>query len=108
MESNVSLMNSLSMSKDIYEQLNSQEIQPSDFKKIVSLFLSQNIDDKFKFTDEVMNTLEFLQVPGYVIEYIRSARNVFCDDTYSKDPKLYGIGLNLASIFDQMDRECVM
>ena len=48
MESNVSLMNSLSMSKDIYEQLNSQEIQPSDFKKIVSLFLSQNIDDKFK------------------------------------------------------------
>ena len=48
MESNVSLMNSLSMPKDIYDQLNSEEIQPSDFKKIVNLFLSQNIDDKFK------------------------------------------------------------
>ena len=48
MEPNVSLMNSLSMPKDIYEQLNSEEIQPSDFKKIVNLFLSQNIDDKFK------------------------------------------------------------
>ena len=48
MEPNISLMNSLSMSKDAYKQLNSEEIQPSDFKKIINSFTSQNIDDNFK------------------------------------------------------------
>ena len=47
-ESKTSLFNCLSISKDIYEQLSSEEIQPSDFQKIINLFHSQNIDDKFK------------------------------------------------------------
>ena len=47
-ESKESLINSLSIPKDIYEKLTSEEIQPSDFSKIINLFNSQNIDDKFK------------------------------------------------------------
>lgn len=47
-ESKESLLNSLSIPKDIYEKLISEEIQPSDFSKIINLFNSENIDDKFK------------------------------------------------------------
>ena len=47
-ESKESLLNNLSIPKDIYEKLTSEEIQPSDFSKIINLFNSQNIDDKFK------------------------------------------------------------
>ena len=47
-ESKTSLLNSLSIPKDIYEKLTSEEIQPSDFTKIINLFHSQNVDEKFK------------------------------------------------------------
>ena len=47
-ESKTSLLNSLSIPKDIYEKLTSEEIQPSDFNKIINLFHSQNIDEKFR------------------------------------------------------------
>jgi hypothetical protein len=47
-ESNVNLLDSLTMPKDVYEKISSAEIQPSDFNNIINLFHSQNIDDKFK------------------------------------------------------------
>lgn len=47
-ESNSSLLDSLTMPKDIYEKIASAEIQPSDFQKIINSFHSQNIEDKFK------------------------------------------------------------
>jgi len=63
MEPNISLMNSLSMSKDAYKQLNSEEIQPSDFKKIINSFTSQNIDDKFKGLMGIRKLLSIEPVP---------------------------------------------
>ena len=47
-ESKISLYNSLSIPKDIYDKLSSEEIQPSDFQKIINLFHSQNKEEKLK------------------------------------------------------------
>ena len=47
-ESKTSIFNCLSMPKEVYENLVSEEIQPTDFSKIINLFNSQNIDEKFK------------------------------------------------------------
>lgn len=43
-----SLFNKLNISKDDYNKLSSEEIQPNDFTKIINLFKSQNPSDKFK------------------------------------------------------------
>ena len=48
LESKISLIDNLSMPKEIYETITSAEIQPSDFQNIINLFHSQNIEDKFK------------------------------------------------------------
>lgn len=47
-ESKTSLLNSLTIPKDIYEKLTSEEVLPCDFHKVINLFHSQNLDDKFK------------------------------------------------------------
>ena len=47
-ENNVSLFNVLKIPKNIYIQLTNEEINIRDFSKIINLFHSQNIDDKFK------------------------------------------------------------
>ena len=62
-ESKTSLLNSLSIPKDIYEKLTSEEIQPSDFNKIINLFHSQNIDDKFKGLIGIRKLLSIEPVP---------------------------------------------
>ena len=62
-ETNISLFNSLSISKDIYNQLTSEEIQPSDFQKIIKLFRSQNIEDKFKGLIGIRKLLSIEPIP---------------------------------------------
>ena len=47
-ENNLSLFNVLKISKDVYTQLTNEEINIKDFSKIINLFRSQNIDEKFK------------------------------------------------------------
>ena len=47
-ENNLSLYNVLKIPKNIYIQLTNEEINIRDFSKIINLFHSQNIDDKFK------------------------------------------------------------
>ena len=47
-ENNLSLFNVLKISKDVYTQLTNEEINVQDFSKIINLFRSQNIDEKFK------------------------------------------------------------
>ena len=47
-ESKTSIFNCLSMPKETYENLLSEDIQPSDYQKIINLFNSNNIDEKFK------------------------------------------------------------
>ena len=47
-ENNLSLYNVLKISKDVYTQLTNEEICIKDCSKIINLFHSQNIDDKFK------------------------------------------------------------
>ena len=47
-ENNLSLFNVLKISKDVYTQLTNEEINVKDFSKIINLFRSQNIDEKFK------------------------------------------------------------
>ena len=47
-ENNLSLFNVLKISKDVYTQLTNEEINIKDFTKIINLFRSQNIDEKFK------------------------------------------------------------
>ena len=47
-ENNLSLYNVLKIPKDVYIQLTNEEIYIKDFTKIINLFRSQNIDEKFK------------------------------------------------------------
>ena len=47
-ENNLSLYNVLNIPKESYIQLVNEEITIKDFSKIINLFHSQNIDDKFK------------------------------------------------------------
>ena len=47
-ENNLSLFDVLKISKDVYTQLTNEEINIKDFSKIINLFRSQNIDEKFK------------------------------------------------------------
>ena len=47
-EKNLSLDNVLKIPKEAYNQLKNEEISIKDFSKIINLFHSQNIDDKFK------------------------------------------------------------
>ena len=47
-ENNLSLLNVLKISKDIYIKFTNEEIKLTDFSKIINLFNSENIDDKFK------------------------------------------------------------
>jgi hypothetical protein len=47
-ENNISLFNVLKIPKNIYIQLTNEEINLRDFTKIINLFQSKNIDDKFK------------------------------------------------------------
>ena len=48
LENNISLNNVLKIPKDVYNNLINEEIKISDFSKIINLFHSSNIDDKFK------------------------------------------------------------
>ena len=47
-ENNLSLYNVLKISKDIYTQLSNEEISIKDFSKVINIFHSQSMDDKFK------------------------------------------------------------
>ena len=47
-ENTFSLLNALKIQKEIYIQLTNEEVKFTDFSKIINLFHSQNIDDKFK------------------------------------------------------------
>lgn len=47
-ESKTSLLNTLSVPKEFYEKLTSEEIQPTDFHAIIKLFNSQNKEEKLK------------------------------------------------------------
>ena len=48
LESKETLLNTLSVPKELYEKLTSEEIQPTDFHKIINLFHSQNKEEKLK------------------------------------------------------------
>ena len=47
-ENNLSLYNVIKINKDIYTQLTNEEINIKDFSKVINLFQSSNIDEKFK------------------------------------------------------------
>ena len=48
LENNLSLDKVLKIPKETYDNLNNEEIRISDFSKIINLFHSKNIDEKFK------------------------------------------------------------